>query len=129
MKDDFGYRFKSLRMATGKTQEEMLKEFNQKYYYNFTPSAISQYENGKRKPEIEALKAFADYFGVTVDYLLCKSNYRHELPVEMQDLRSKIELLQPYVPMIKKMRLNNIDIRTVEAYVDMLIKLQNEKGE
>lgn len=33
-------------------------------------STISLYENGKRQPDYDTLKRFADYFCVTVDYLL-----------------------------------------------------------
>ena len=33
-------------------------------------SAISMYERGERKPDYEILEAIADYFNVSVDYLL-----------------------------------------------------------
>lgn len=33
-------------------------------------STISQYETGKRQPDQQTLLKLADYFGVTVDYLL-----------------------------------------------------------
>lgn len=33
-------------------------------------STISMYENGKRQPDNETLKKIADYYGVTIDYLL-----------------------------------------------------------
>lgn len=33
-------------------------------------SSISQYANGQREPDINTLKKLADYFGVTVDYLI-----------------------------------------------------------
>ena len=33
-------------------------------------NTISQYETGEREPGIAELIAFADYFGVSVDYLL-----------------------------------------------------------
>ena len=35
---------------------------------------VRRYERGERKPSPEALCALADYFGVTVDYLLCREN-------------------------------------------------------
>lgn len=66
----FGQRFKMLRLEKGLKQHEMIEEFNSKYHYNFTKAAVSQYENDKRIPEIDALKAFAEYFDVSVDYLL-----------------------------------------------------------
>ncbi len=39
--------------------------------------AVSLYENGKRKPDYETLTALADYFGVSVDYLLERTDTPH----------------------------------------------------
>jgi transcriptional regulator with XRE-family HTH domain len=58
---------------SGLTQEEFRIQFNQKYHRNYTPSAISRFENNKRIPETAALIDFADFFGVTVDMLLGRS--------------------------------------------------------
>lgn len=33
---------------------------------------VARYEHGERKPTPDALIAMADYFGVSVDYLLCR---------------------------------------------------------
>lgn len=35
---------------------------------------VTRYEHGQRKPNPDALCALADYFGVTVDYLLCRED-------------------------------------------------------
>lgn len=41
---------------------------------NVSESAISQYETGKREPDFHTLRALAEYFNVTTDYLLdCNS--------------------------------------------------------
>ena len=37
------------------------------------PALISKYENGKRVPPTETLVALADYFSVSVDYILCRT--------------------------------------------------------
>ena len=68
----FGFRFKKLRFIKQLTQEELAQDFNKKFHYNFTKSAISQYENDKRFPEVTALIDFADYFNVSIDFLLCR---------------------------------------------------------
>lgn len=62
--------FKELREAKGMTQKAFCEQFNSKYNRSFTAAAISQYENGKRIPELDALIDFADFFSVSVDYLL-----------------------------------------------------------
>lgn len=63
-------RFKELRQAKHLTQEQLIEQFNAKYGKKYGPSSISMFENGKRIPETSALMDFADFFGVTVDYLL-----------------------------------------------------------
>lgn len=63
-------RFKELRMSRGLTQEEFRKQFNSRFNKTYTAAAISQFENGKRTPEISSLMDFADFYGVSLDYLL-----------------------------------------------------------
>lgn len=53
------------------TQDELAEDFNNKFDYSFTKATISQYENNRRIPEVSALLKFADYFNVSLDYLLC----------------------------------------------------------
>lgn len=63
-------RFRELRKRAGLTQPELVKQFNELYGRNYTEAAISQFENDKRMPSIEALKDFADFYGVSIDYLI-----------------------------------------------------------
>jgi transcriptional regulator with XRE-family HTH domain len=46
-------------------------------------STISMYENGKRQPDNETLKKIADYYGVTIDYLL---GYEQQAPPPTETL-------------------------------------------
>ena len=70
----FGERFKELRLNKKMKQEELINDFNKKFHYSFTKSAVSQYENDKRIPEIQALNDFAEYFDVSVECLLGKTD-------------------------------------------------------
>lgn len=63
-------KLKELRKKKGLTQEELATQFNEKYGRQYTTPAISMFENGKRIPETQSLMDFADFFGVSVDYLL-----------------------------------------------------------
>lgn len=63
-------RFKELRLKQGLTQEEFRKKFNSRFNKTYTAAAISQFENGKRMPEISSLIDFADFYEVSLDYLL-----------------------------------------------------------
>lgn len=55
---------KTLRKKKGLTQEQLATEMG------ISKSAISMYETGNRKPDYEALEAFADIFNVDMNTLL-----------------------------------------------------------
>lgn len=60
----FAERLKELREKYDLSQSELGKTLN------VTPQSISNYETGKRMPEISELIKLADYFGVSIDYLV-----------------------------------------------------------
>lgn len=64
----FSERLKELRIKRGYSQTQLADELG------LTKSAISMYENGKRKPDYEILEAIADLFNVDMNYLLCEED-------------------------------------------------------
>lgn len=46
--------------------------------FNITQYMVSAYESGKNQPSIELLIQIADYFNVSLDYLLCRSDIRRK---------------------------------------------------
>ncbi|MED1201984.1 helix-turn-helix domain-containing protein [Heyndrickxia acidicola] len=64
----FGKRLRELRKKKGLT----MKEFGNKF--SLAESTISGYENGIRKPDIELVDKFADFFEVSSDYLLGRTD-------------------------------------------------------
>ena len=63
-------RFRALRLKSGLSQTEFRRQYNERYNRSYTAAAISQIEHGKRMPELGALRDFADFYGVSLDYLL-----------------------------------------------------------
>jgi len=63
-----GERLKKLRKEKRITQEELGKKVN------VTKVSISGYENGNRNPDTETLQKLADFFDVTTDYLLGRTD-------------------------------------------------------
>lgn len=47
-------------------------------YLNITTSAYGYYEQGKRKPDAEAIKRLADFFDVSTDYLLGRTENKED---------------------------------------------------
>ena len=64
----FAERIKSLRIAHGMTQEAVGKIVGVKRY------SVCGYEKGNNYPEDPVLIALADYFGVSTDYLLGRTD-------------------------------------------------------
>ena len=64
-------RLKQIREEKGLSQNELAKKIN------MTQQRISSYENGIREPDIETLKILADFFDVSIDYLLGKTDKRN----------------------------------------------------
>ncbi len=57
-------RLKELRLERGLSQLKLAMDLNT------NQNTISRYETGEREPGIRDLIKIADYFGVTVDYLI-----------------------------------------------------------
>ncbi|GEP75685.1 helix-turn-helix domain-containing protein [Weissella thailandensis] len=57
-------RLKELRKGKGMQQQEAAKELN------IPGSTYAGYERGEREPRIDMLIKLADYFDVSVDYLI-----------------------------------------------------------
>lgn len=65
----FPVRLKNLRKDKGRTQEEMSE------LLNVRRSTYGEYERGKIVPPIDKMKMLADYFGISVDYLMGNTNF------------------------------------------------------
>lgn len=71
MENVLGKRIKELREDVELTQLEFSK------ILNISNSTLSQYEAGNRMPGDEIKKAIAEYFNVSLDYLMGASNVRN----------------------------------------------------
>lgn len=61
-------RIKELRRQKGISQVKMAMDLNT------NQNTISRYETGEREPGIAELIRIADYFGVSIDYLVGRSD-------------------------------------------------------
>lgn len=65
---NFNEIFKDLRTKKSVTQLAIAE------YLGVTPRTIRFYETGERKPDFDGLIKLADYFEVSLDYLVGRSN-------------------------------------------------------
>ncbi len=70
---EFGKLLTELRKEKGVLQRDVAD------HLNMTVSTISNYEKGVHLPDLNTLIRLADYFDVSTDYLLQRTNYKASL--------------------------------------------------
>ena len=84
-REDYGSRIRSLRKKRGLTQEQLAEKMNVSTPY------IAKIENGKQTGPVELAVEFAEFFEISLDYLLVgKGNFAEE---QKHRLRMIISLL------------------------------------
>lgn len=90
----FRIRLKTLREEKGLSQAAFAKDFG------VAQSTVGNWEAGTREPNFETVQKIADYFDVSVDYLLCRTNESKitdttddtiDVQDKLQDLLSQLE--------------------------------------
>lgn len=109
----FGEKLKLLRYERGLTQDDI------GYLLNVTKSCISCYENGTRQPSVDILLELADYFQVSIDFLIGKGEY------ESKDNR-KVRLTLKDIALINELRANPIIYKKIIKNVSESVIKINE---
>lgn len=68
-----------LRKEHGYTQEQLSD------FLNLTRSAISNYELGLNEPSLDTMVAIADLYGVSLDWLMGRTNLRYNFNLENKE--------------------------------------------
>ncbi|MFE5321309.1 helix-turn-helix domain-containing protein [Paenibacillus sp. NPDC056579] len=83
----YGHRIAKLRNDQRLTQEDLAGKVG------ITRSALSHYENNRREPDYETIQKFADFFQVTIDFLMGRSDdSSHPIDNDVQEFISHLEL-------------------------------------
>ena len=102
-----GKRLKELRQEKHLLQKELANKVN------LSQQTISLYESGKRQPDYATLERLADFFEVTTDYLLGRTNQKYFKQDETIAFHAKGEL-------------NDEDMKMVKDLIDRLVKEEKE---
>jgi HTH-type transcriptional regulator, competence development regulator len=91
----FGKRLRFLRKKRNMTQKDLADAFN------LSESTIGMYERDEREPSFEFVRQLADFFNVTTDYLLGRTDLPHgytaEIKTEEENTLAKInQLIKEY---------------------------------
>lgn len=114
-------RLKFLRNEKGENLEKIAK------YLDVSIQTISNYENGKREMTPDTIIKLAEYFGVSTDYLLGKSDIRN--PEEVKEDKLNVAFSSGYNGLndTNKNIINNI-ISTLKSQQDIENE-NNKKGD
>ena len=74
MLEMIGKRLKQLREDRGLTQADIAK------FLGVSRTTYTQYETEKSEPDLATVSKLAEFFGTSVDYLLCKTDIK--TPIE-----------------------------------------------
>lgn len=86
-------------------------------------SSLSDWSKGKSKPKYENMKRIADYFGVSVDYLLGNE----EKPAAQKDSELVKDELMGFYGDVKK-ELTPGDIEDIKTLMKIRAELNRQKG-
>lgn len=84
---NFSQRLRDLRARESYTQQELADKAN------IARSTLAMYEQGHRKPDFEILDTLAEFFDVSFDYLLGRSDINTGYP---EHNRQRLERLSTY---------------------------------
>lgn len=93
---DFSERLKLLRNEKGLTLDQL------KDILGTTKATLSRYENGLREPKVDFASKAANYFGVSLDYILGVSDIR-----EINELNTNEKLARK---LLEEFEENNIEL-------------------
>lgn len=103
-----------LRKAAGLTQGQVAQRLN------ISPSRLANYEQGLRKPDHETTILLANFFGVSVDYLLGNTA---EDPTEHEDIP------EDWKQVVRQMRREGYDPDQVLQALRLLTSIRKQQEE
>ncbi len=123
MNKDFPRVIKLLRKERGLSQKEAAEKLG------VAQALLSHYENGKRECGLDFLVHVADFYGVSVDYILGRSNSRAGTVIAQEELPES-SVSESYdgapsgaVTMLRKKLITN----SLEIIFSLLMKSKNQK--
>ena len=118
----FAHRLKLLRTERHLTQADMAKAFL------ITTRSYQYYEAGKREPTIDMLCKFADFFGVSLDYLCGRCENRRFLgAVRPEGYELDIQPLFNKLSKVEKKAVMTLIARALDTTVEELYPIEDEK--
>lgn len=123
-------KIRELRKERGMTQKEVAERLG------IGGSTMTMYETGRREPNMETLIKIADFFDVSTDYLLGKTNARNEKEVisralvddpELYNFWKKLSEREDLQLLFKQTR--NMDPKDIRTIIRIIKAIEDEEDE
>lgn len=121
---NFGERLKELRTERGWNQLEIAEKLN------VTPSTVSNWERGKKYPDINSISKLADLFDVSLDYLVGRSDRRRSTFIysgskRWDEIRAIFEPgMVEYIEFAENMKEEDIDVEELKVVAKVIKELR-----
>lgn len=112
---------KNLRIQSKLTQKDLSKNLN------ISRVNLSRYENGEVEPNFETLIKLADYFNVSVDYLI---GHRQNNKIDKSGLTDTQKNIIDIASQLNEIQANRVEsyaIAKLEEQQEMQVKYENKK--
>lgn len=104
----FSDKIKQLRNSKNMSLEQLTVEFSKRYNSKISKSSISRWENNQAKPDIDDANIYADYFSVSLDWLMDRqqSDKIETLAAHIDEglTEEEMEGVRNYIEFIKSQR-------------------------
>lgn len=111
---DFGERLRELREEKNLTRYVLADKLSVSY------STVSKYETNIRFPDKETLMTLADFFDVSLDYLLCRSDIRETAEKILNKSKDQFLVLSPKNTYISEEDLSPEAIEELEKFKEFV---------
>src|SRR5690606_29724465 len=132
----FAVRLRTIRKQRKLTQRELASKLN------MSQSTIALYETGDRKPDPDTINKIADFFDVSTDYLLGRSDDTVDIYAEFRRIRESIpkwgenagqialeETKKLLIKLIERGELTPVKAKPIIAFLDAIIEeFESEDG-
>ena len=110
-----GKKLKMLRLERGLSLQEFANIFG------LGKTTVANYERDDRKPDYEMIAKFCDFFGVSSDYLLGRTDDTRTVRVDGEELPKELRQLGvDYIEVIKEMKEKGLSPEYIKRIVDAI---------
>lgn len=122
-----GDRLLTLRKAHGLTQNEFSEQINKRYpEAKLNKALVSRYENNITKPlRFSLVKEIADFYGVTTDYLMGRSEIRVNEEIKYKII-PVLKTITPEVPIISQEDIIDYEYLPPDSEIDFCLKIAGD---